>query len=284
MCHFSPFSAPRHFAAPALVIDALAILWRHGPMKHTSIILAIGLLCLGGCDNKSEARKEQEALDEMIATQKNNDTVNMTEDGLVVDHEALAKRQAATEKAAATIGGVKGKALQVFADFQADSNKLAKEIDERSTAFVSALDWESLATKKDYDARRKIMTEYSQFNKDVIEVFEGRPDEISKKLDDINFKGKDRNEMEQGFNSTYKPMLPLVRGIRECDITGCEIVTRTLNLLEKDHGNWSWNADEGIINFENEATSEAYEKEMIKFDGIAKKQTDLQNRLIGKVR
>ncbi len=248
----------------------------------SALLLAVALVLPSACKNRSEeAKKKKEAYDELRAGENEvKKSLEMTEEGLKVDHEALANNQKRVEAAAEKLGGKQGEALKILAKIQADSNKIAKDIDARSQEFIAALDWKSLESNADYDARRTVMRDYAKFNRETIEIFAGRPTELNQQLDDINFKGKEREDLEQGFNSSYGPMMITIRKIRECDIAACDISVRILNLLEKDKGKWSWNTADEVIDFENAATSAAFQKEIQAFQEVGELQIQLQTKLI----
>lgn len=253
-------------------------------------ILLAGLIpFLGGCNNESPVggisytgdQQEQDALNELAAIQEEHkDAIKMTEEGLVVDQEALDKTQKATAEIADKIGGKRGQALKVMAEFQAESNKVSKEIGQRGNQFLKMLDWDTLANEGDYETRRKFMTEYAQYNRDVTAFFESAPDNISKRLDEINFQGRERLGIERGFNSEFGPMLKLVRGIRQCEITCCEIGIRVITLLEKEQGKWSVNAATGSLEFENDEAIAVFNKAINEFQIAGTRQAELQQQVL----
>ena len=59
-----------------------------------------------------------------------------------------------------------------------------------------------------------------------------------------------------------------------------EAGARILNLLEKDKGKWSWNTADEVIDFENAATSAAFQKEIQAFQEVGELQIQLQTKLI----
>ena len=259
-------------------------------MKLPQSILLVGLIpFLGGCKNESPgdaasypgAQQEQDALNELAVIQEEHkDAIKMTEEGLVIDQEALDRAQKATAEAADKVGGKRGQALKVMAEFQAESNKVSKETEQRGNQFLQMLDWGTLESEGDYETRRKFMTEYAQYNREVTEFFESAPGNIGKRLDEINFQGRERAGIERGFNSEFGPMLKLVRGIRQCEITCCEIGIRIINLLEREQGKWSVNAATGSLEFENDEAIEAFNKAIAEFQAAGARQVELQQQVL----
>jgi hypothetical protein len=254
-------------------------------MRLLPIILLAGLISLlGGCKNKSRAsysQEQQDALNELATIQdEQRDALKMTEEGLVIDQGALDKTQKATAKAADQIGGTAGQALKVVAEFQAESNTISKEIARKGQQFLQMIDWESLATKGDYEARRQFMMKYAQYNRDVTEFFENAPDNISKRLDEINFQGQERNQLEQGFNAKFTSTLTLIRGIRQCEITACEIGIRLIDLLEKEQGKWRLDAATDTLEFDNDDTLAAFNKAIAEFQVAGARQVELQQEFV----
>ncbi len=248
-------------------------------MKLLQIILLVGLIpLLGGCKNESPGND----LNELAVVQEDalKDAFNMTEEGLVIDQEALDRSQNAAAQAAVKMGGKRGQALMILAELHAESNKISKEIEQRGNQFLQMLDWDTLESEGDYETRRKFMTEYAQYNRKVIEFFEREQRNLSKRFDEINFQGRERAEIERSFNLS----LEQVFGVRQSEITFVEIGIRLINLLEREQGKWSVSSATGPLEFENDEAVEAFNKAIDDLEAEGARQVELQQQFFNSQR
>ena len=253
-------------------------------MKPPIQLLAVALVVLAtGCKDAREQAKEKEVWNEISnehETFRKELKEGMTDEGLVIDQEAIERQHLALQSAGEKLGGVKGQALEIMAGFQRESAAWSGKIEEGSQKMVTAIDFSNLGRDNDYEERREVLRDYMELNQQVTDYFETAPDEVIRKLDAINFHGKDRRDMEAGFTNQIAKMKPLIRGIRECDRVCCEISLRMIDILEKEKGMWTWNEAEGMIEFENDDAIAAFNKEVELLTANGQKQLDLQQELV----
>jgi hypothetical protein len=247
------------------------------------LLSTVLILSSAGCKDRARKQAAKSAFNEIGESGQNvrkSIKEGMTEDGLVIDYEVLEEQQRTMEKAGEKLGGKEGESLKIFAAIQGESNAYAKKIEQRSAEMIASLDWETLASTGDYETRRKTLRDHAAFNLEVIAYFDSRPAELGRRLDAIKFTGKDRTDLERGFTSSFGKMLPLIREIRQCDITACEIGVRTIDLLEKEKGKWRWNAANEAVDFENDAAYETFAVEMARLIEAGQRQLELQQQMI----
>ena len=252
----------------------------------TTVLLAAALALPTGCKDRAQVQKEQEALNEIEASgQELRESLKkgLSEDGLEVDHAVLEKQQQAIEAASRKMGGKKGEALKVLAGIQAESNAISKEIERETEQFLTVLDWSGLQAEGNYDERRKRSRDFAAFNQGVIEFFGSRPQELKKRFDEIDFKGRDRDDIEKGFNGQFVKMNSMIRQIRQCDITCSEIAVRMVDILEQNKGKWSWNAEAGHLEFNEDSAKDAFNKEFLELQKIGSRQIELQTQIVNEL-
>ena len=90
----------------------------------------------------------------------------------------------------------------------------------------------------------------------------------------------ERNQFEQGFNAKFASTLTLILGIRQCEITACEIGIRLIDLLEKEQGKWRLDAATDTLEFDNDDALAAFNKAIAEFQVAGARQVELQQEFV----
>ena len=248
-------------------------------MRHNAwkLLLTLAALSTVSCEKMKQRQAREEALNELNATkQEFAEQLEMTDEGLNVDFDAIDEHKRKVEQAADKMGGKVGEAMKVVTSMQAEINRLSRECAEGAERFVETLDWQTLAADRDYEARRKQMREYADLNTRTLAAYERYPKDVAGKLDQIGFTGKERSDFEAGFQRMQRKTVSLVRTIRQCDIECATVGIGLMDRLEKLGDSWHWNADEERVEFTADEDLEWFQGEMDKFTQIADKQIEAQ--------
>jgi len=208
----------------------------------------------------------------------------MTEQGLKVDHDALAKHTESMRGAADKMGGKRGEAIRLAADMNDEVNKLGKRCEEMIPVFAATIDFRTLSAARDFEARRKVLAEYEGLNGEILERYESFGERLKTALDGIGFKGQDRRDFQGGVMSQYEKVLPLVREVRGADLECVNIARRVLDQLERVGTGWRWNEESAQVEFDEDAEIDIFNGEMAAFQKQAEIQTAAQTKLISLVR
>lgn len=228
--------------------------------------LAAFVLMGVSCDQAARRQKQREAADELKQSRQTiHDSMKMTDEGMQVDFNAVDQHRAHLESAGEKMGGKLGEALKISAELQGEINELGKKCADASEDFVKAVDWQTLSEKRDYEARRKVLNDYIALNRQALDQFGNYHRRVMVRLDEIGFTGSEREKFDKGFLKNKKETTELVRTIRQCDIDCSEIALGVINRMEKIGDAWSWNAEEELVEFTENADVEWFGAEMDKF-------------------
>jgi hypothetical protein len=204
------------------------------------------------------------------------DDVEMTDGGLKVDFNSIDAHRARVEKAADKMGGKSGEALKVVAAMQGELNEIGRRCEEATDGFVKAIDWQTLAEKRDYEARREVLRNYIALNRQMLEKFNGYHRGVMSRLDAIGYTGAERRNFDRSFSRNQKETVELVRTIRQCDIDCSELALGIIDRLEKTGNGWRWNAAEERAEFVADGDAEWFNGEMKKIRELGEKQLKAQ--------
>lgn len=254
-------------------------MWKSSLLKAFAVA---GLVLLSSCDRARKQQERKEALRELEESkQAVTDSLEMTEDGLRVDHDVLDKHAQSLRGAADKVGGKQGEAIRVVADMSDELNKLGKRCEEMVPAFVAVIDFKTLSANRDFEARRKVLAEYEEVNRQILESYESFGTRLEKSLDDIGFKGEERRSFQRGALSQHGKLLPLVREIRGADVECINVARRVLDQLERVGTGWKWGEESEQVEFDEDAEIDIFNGEMAAFQKQAEIQTAAQTKLIG---
>lgn len=243
------------------------------------LLLILPLLTTVSCERAKRNQARQEAINELDATRREfADKFEMTDEGLNVDFDAIDQHNRKVNQAADKMGGKLGEALKVVTSMQAEVNRLSKECGEQTDLFVETLDWQTLAANRDYEARRKMLRGYIDINEQTVAAFEKYPKDVNAKLDEIGFTGRERSDFDAGFQRTQRRTVGLVRTIRQCDIDCAKVAIGVMDRLEQIGDAWKWNAEEEVVQFDDDSDVEWFQGEMEKFTTLADKQLEAQGK------
>ena len=250
-------------------------------MKHTAkkLLLILSVVSTVSCDRGKQRQGREEALNDLQATKKEfADKIEMTDEGLSVDFDAIDEHNRKVNQAADKMGGKLGEAMKVVTSMQAEINRLSRECAEGADRFAEAVDWQTLAAKRDFEARRQQLRGYIDINEKTLAAYEKYPAEVTAGLDRIGFTGRERKDFEAGFQRSQRRTVGLVRTIRGCDIECAKVGISVLDRLERIGDAWTWNADGEVVEFEADEDLEWFQGEMEKFTALADKQIEAQGK------
>lgn len=251
-------------------------------LKHfTAVVLGALCLCSGSCDRVRKQQQEREALREMKSSKDEVlDSMTMTEEGLTVDMEKVKQAQQTLQKSGDKIGGKAGESIKMIAELQGKLNLHAQKCIEAADEAIPFFDMEALSKTRDYASGIGKFKNLISVNEETLAAFEAFRPEVTKRMDEIGFTGKDRNDFERGFERKWGRTYELVKVIRNSDIDLGKSGLALMEGLQKGDDQWDWDTEDQSITFKNDTQIEWFEAHMSRIEELGKTQSQAQQDLI----
>jgi hypothetical protein len=251
-------------------------------MLKKSAIIALSGLCLFSvsCD-QSKRRNQKEALSE-VKTSNNEmlDSLVMTDEGLEVDIDKVKQAQKQLKASGEKMGGKLGEVMKIAAELQGGINEAGEKCMKVADEVGLYLDMESFSKKRDYAAGIEKFKELITVNQETLDKFGDFKPEMTRRLDELGFTGKERKEFDTGFHKKWEKTHRLVDVIRSSDIETGKIGTALMEGLRKGDSQWEWDEDAGQIAFQSDELVEWYNSQMEKIRVLGEKQLKAQEELV----
>lgn len=252
-------------------------------MLRTSAAIALSGLCLlfSSCDQAQKKQKEKEAMRD-LSTSKNEmlDSMEMTDEGLVVDTEKMKEAQQRLKASGEKLGGKVGEALKIAADLQISLGEEGEKCAKAGEEVGPYLDMESLSASRDYAGGIVKFKQLITTNEATLAAFRSYEPELYKRLNEIGFSGAERDGFDAGFKRKWKKTSELVEIIRNADLELAKIGIALREGLEKGDSQWKWDADEEQVTFQNDDQAEWFNAHMKRIQEVGEKQAKAQEDLL----
>jgi len=252
-------------------------------MLRYSAAVVLGALCLGSasCDRIQKKQKEREALREMKSSSKEViDSMEMTEDGMIVDTEKARQAQQNLIKSGEKMGGKLGEAIKISAEIQGKVAEAGGECAKAGDEAGHYFDMEALSKARDYTVGIEKFRKLIAVNEEMLVTLEAFSPELMKRLDAIGFDGKGRRDFDGGFKKKWEKTYESLKVIRESDIALGKVGISLMEGLQKGDAYWSWDAEAKATNFENDAQIEWFQAQMKQVEELGEAQSKAQQNLM----
>jgi hypothetical protein len=89
-----------------------------------------------------------------------------------------------------------------------------------------------------------------------------------------------RNDILAGFHKSRSPILAKVLEIRDCDVQFCQTLLKLIDLADSQWGRWRYDAAQGKVLFNENASAEIFNQLHKQLEGLSKKEIQLQGEVV----
>lgn len=202
-------------------------------------------------------------------------------DDLDSANERIESTQRALDQAAERATGTDAAIMRATSAYMAVIREATETFTKEAVALQNAevLDTSDLHDRGQIEERRQIVARFITANGQLTETMKSGEQLFATELDKQSLTGALRADVLTGFKTGFGRTLPLTLKVRNADADIALSMLQVLALLETQWDRWRYDADAGVLEFDEDAAAEKYTELLTGIEATAEIQAVAQREL-----
>lgn len=204
-----------------------------------------------------------------------------SEEGIRNDPKKLDRLIDATKKLEDASKGDEAKMAKVMSLFLKDIQQDMAVMAKHQKALEEASNYGNIKSPEEIDGFSEKVKGYQKANQTLTEKIKtGWIKQLEENLKKANVNEKNSKDFMRGATSKFNQQRPYLLTIRSTDDELCEAMLAQHAILKKYWGQWKWDPQQEVPQFENDEAINAYNKEATKIQKASQEQYEAQQKLL----